>query len=134
MPVQQTLLAAKRSRYNLRVLDRTLTQAKPDAILLWPTRYVDQHLMAAAESYAGSVVAYFVAGVSPTDPTILEQYWGNPGRSTMARVAKRLLHPILGRDRRSRAHLPLRHVMCVSDYERRRVVAAGIPENNTRCS
>ena len=130
VPVQQTLLAMKRSQYNLRVLDEVLMQAKPDAILLWPTMYVDQHLMSAAESYAGSVAAYFVAGVSPTDPTILEQYWANPGRSAAARVAKRVLHPILGRDQRSRAHLQLRHVMCVSDYERRRVVAAGVPEEN----
>ena len=131
VPVQQVFLAAARSRHNICVFDQVMAEARPEAVLLWPTGYVDQHLMATAEALPASVAAYYIAGVSPTDPTIVEQYWAYPGHSALARLAKRLLRPVLGRDRRGRMHLRLQHVMCVSDYERRRVVAAGVPANNT---
>jgi len=129
--VQQTYLMARRTRHNLRVFDRLVMEVRPDAILLWPTEYVDQRVMAAAESLADTVTAYYLAGVSPTDPTIIEQYWVNPGHSVLARIGKRLLRPVLGHYRREKVSLRLQHVMCVSDYERRRVVTAGVHEENT---
>lgn len=131
VPAQQVLLAGARSQRNLRIFQQVAAEVRPEAIVLWPTEYVDQRLMAAAESLPGSVAAYYIAGVSPTDPTVLEQYWTNPGYSAQARAVKRLLRPALNRGRRGRAPLRLQHVMCVSDYERRRVVAAGVPAENT---
>ena len=131
VPVQQVFLAAPRSRHNLRVFKQVVADAGPEAVMLWATECVDQQVMAAAESLPGSVAAYYIAGVSPTDPTVLEQYWANPGYSAAARLAKRVLRPLLSRGRRGRMPLRLQHVMCVSDYERRRVVAAGVPAGNT---
>ncbi len=129
--VQQACLMTRRTRHNLRVFNRLVAEIRPDAILLWPTGFVDQRVMAAAELLPDTVTAYYIAGVSPTDPTIIEQYWANPGYSISARIGKRLLRPVLGHHRRNKVSLRLQHVMCVSDYERRRVVATGVHEENT---
>jgi glycosyltransferase involved in cell wall biosynthesis len=130
IPVQQVVLAAPRRRRSLRVFERVLAETRAEAVLFWPHEYVDRHLMLAAERRPDLAVGYYTAGYSPTQPSILAEYWAHPGRSRRARLIKSLLQPLLGnRDRRHDA-LARKHVVCVSEYERQRVLGEGIAAEN----
>jgi glycogen(starch) synthase len=130
IPVQQVVLAAARRRRSLRVFERVLAETRAEAVLFWPHEYVDRHLMLAAECRPHLAVGYYTAGYSPTQPSILAEYWAHPGRSMRARLTKSVLRPLLGNCARRHDALTMKHVVCVSEYERQRVLGEGVaPEN-----
>jgi len=130
IPFQQVVFAASRRAHNLKVFKWVLNETQANVVLFWPTGYVDRSLMLAAEQIPGLTVAYYIAGVSPTQPSLLAEYWSHPGRSRRARLVKSLLRPLLANDKQQAVHLATQHVMCVSEYERQRVIREGVASEN----
>jgi len=130
VPIQQIMLASSRRRHNLRVLKRVLNETQAQAVLFWPTYYVDPELMLMAEHIPNLVVSYYIAGFSPTQPSLLNEYWSHPGQTRVARLAKSFLRPMFGKCGCPSMPLALRHVMCVSEYERQRAIRDGVSPSN----
>ena len=126
IPVQQLLFAKSRAAFSEKLFKQTLDEYKPQVVVFWPAEYVDRHLMQIAESEEKTLVTYYLAGYSPTQPSILKEYWLEPGRSRSARIAKSLLRHFLSNYANENIALKLEHVMCVSQYERQRVIHHGI--------
>lgn len=130
VPVQQVLFQGRRHALNRRIFGETLASADPEVVVFWPSGYVDPGLMQSSESNNKLVTAYYLAGVTPNQPSVLRQYWDFAGHSMVVRAAKSLLRSWLGRDSRLDPSLVMRHVLCVSEYERQRAISFGlVPEN-----
>jgi glycosyltransferase involved in cell wall biosynthesis len=130
IPFQQLFLMNRRIRRNKEVLKEVCMRHKPEVILFWPNYYLDTGLMHEAESMQQTLIAYYLAGISPFQLSPLRDYWNNPGISTIAKIFKTYAYPFLGKNIRV-FPLKMEHVICVSEHERQRIIAEGVPDINT---
>ena len=129
VPLQQLFFEKSKRNHSSRVFKQVIADHGIEAVVFWPCLYGDYHLMVEAENMPGLLVAYYIAGVFPT-PSNLERYWSFPGRSTGIRAVKSLLRVIAAPQKTGLAKPRMEHVMCVSEFERQRVIGEGAaPEN-----
>lgn len=131
IPLQQLWWEQRRRQTNQRIFRDLLRHTKAQAVLFWPNLQLDRSLMQLAEKTPGLVTAYYLAGVSPTDPSPIDQYWQGTAQSTSARWLRRLLGGLVAQHEPN-WRLNLAHVWCVSEYERQRAIASGVPAANTK--
>jgi glycosyltransferase involved in cell wall biosynthesis len=131
VPLQQILWLDRRRQHNLLTFRRVLQDTQAEIVLFWPNFSLDASLMVEAEKANNLSVGYYVAGFSPTQPTPVAHYWQHPGQSTQTRLIKASLRPFLAkRDQYHSVLLALKHIMCVSEYERQRVIHDGVAPDN----
>lgn len=126
IPIQQLFFAPQRRHYNLEIFFRTLKEYQIDTVVFWPNQFGDTHLMYEALRMKNLLVAYYVAGVSP-DYSVLKDYWSFPGKIWWIRIIKSLLRMVMAPRNSPGQKLILSNIMCVSEYERKRLINEGIP-------
>jgi glycogen synthase len=124
IPLQQ-LVAPWRRHKSLKVFIQVLRKCNASIVVFWPNLYGDTHLMLEAEKFPGINVSYYVAGVSP-DRTNLALYWRSNGKNSLSKLFKSVIRPFSTWDLK-RIPLPVTdHVMCVSEFERKRMISEGL--------
>lgn len=134
VPAQQLFQMPKRRAHNLKIFNQLLADKSPQVVMFWPNIYLDYHLMKAAEALPDVVVSYYIAGVSPTDPSALDRYWAGEAKSGVGNFVRTVLGPLVEKSDDLGQRLKLDNVLTVSEYERQRMLACGVaPENVTVC-
>ena len=130
VPVQQVVFLERRLAHNQRLFAKVLRETGAEAVVFWPTGAVDRTLMCSSEADSELTVAYYLAGVTPQQPSVLRQFWAYSGHSQMVRLIKSVFRSCMGRDSRLDPRLLMHHVMCVSEHERQRAIGFGLaPEH-----
>ncbi len=117
----------QRERQAAAHLQRLVARHRPQAIFVWHAIGLPRVLLQAAEQLAPTV--YYLAGYLPELPDEYIAYWQAQPVRRSARLLKRPLARIaLAMLQREGKAVPLRyeHVICVSDYVRRRLVEQGL--------
>lgn len=128
-PLLQFLFARpRRERHNAAVLHEQVTRFRPDVIFCWNLENLGPGLALAAERFPGVGVAHWLAGRSPKEPDVYEEYWTTPGHRPWMTWVKRLarpwaLHKLAAGD--PRPQLRLEHVAVVSHFLRDQAVQRG---------
>lgn len=134
-PAAWQFFVGRRSRERQAVahLQRLVADFQPQVIFVWHAIGLPRVLLQAAEQTPGVVTAYYLAGYLPELPDEYIAYWQAVPERRSARLFKRPLARLaLAMLRREGKPIRLQyeHVICVSDYVRRRLVNQGlIPEN-----
>ena len=96
---QQLLGYRSDTSANLRAVQDTLAETKPDAVVIWGMWNLSPLVAVEAERIAGSKVAYYFANEWPIEPSAHEAYWEEDAGSTAGRLFK------------STARAPVRNVL-----------------------
>ncbi len=130
VPAQQLLNVPKRRAHNLTIYKQLVAEKSPDVVMFWPNIYLDYGLMQFAETQKGYIVSYYVAGVSPTDPSVVDRYWKGEAKSGVGNLVRMALGPFVAKSDDLGKRLKLRNVLTVSEYERQRMLKCGVPPNH----
>lgn len=122
-----------RERQAVAYLQRLVADFRPQVIFVWHAIGLPRVLLQAVEQTPGVVTAYYLAGYLPELPDEYIAYWQAAPVRRSARLLKRPLAQLalaMLRREGKPIHLQYEHVICVSDYVRRRLVSQGlIPAN-----
>jgi glycosyltransferase involved in cell wall biosynthesis len=125
----------KRKRANRRALRQTLDAFEPDVVFIWGMWNLSSQVAYWAEQWMPERVAYAVAGYWPMQPNAHEAYWQRPARRWWGRAlmapARWMALRALARQRQTYP-LALHHVVCVSEYVREKLLAAGVISHEAR--
>lgn len=124
VPLQQLLFEKRRQMHSRQVFRHVIREYGIEVVVFWPNLYGDFHLMIDAENIPGLTVAYYIAGTSPV-PSNLDIYWSYAGHSVGIRIVKSLLRGIATSKSTMLKKPRMEHVMCVSEFERQRVIGDG---------
>lgn len=119
----------RRERQAVSNLQRLVADFRPQVIFVWHAIGLPRVLLQAAEQTPGVVTAYYLAGYLPELPDEYIAYWQAAPVRRSARLFKRPLARLaLAMLRREGKPIRLQyeHVICVSDYVRRRLVSQGL--------
>ncbi|MDW8319667.1 MAG: glycosyltransferase family 4 protein, partial [Anaerolineae bacterium] len=130
-PAAWQFFVGRRSRERRAVahLQRLVADFRPQVIFVWHAIGLPRLLLQAAEQTPGVVTAYYLAGYLPELPDEYMAYWQAEPVRWSARLFKRPLARLaLATLRREGKPIRLRyeHVICVSNYVRRRLVDQGL--------
>ena len=124
----------KREQENLSLLRETVSDTKPDAILIWGMWNFPRSLPALAEALMPERTVYYMGDYWPTLPSQYENYWNASPRSLITGLPKLLLKPIargiVAREEKPR--LRLRRVLFPSDFMRKEFAQLGIISTDGR--
>lgn len=122
-------------RHNRTALDQMIEVFKPDTIFIWGLWNLSQQIAYWAEQWLPGRVAYAVAGYWFMQPNPHEAYWQHPARRSSVRAlmapAQWLALANLARDRKTYP-LKLEQVACVSEFVRKKLIAADILPQGAR--
>jgi glycosyltransferase involved in cell wall biosynthesis len=116
----------RRERQAVADFHRLVAEFRPDVIFAWHYRGLPRMLLHEAEQLSGVSVAYYLADYTPEWPDEYIDFWEVQPVHWTAKLFKRplaklALH-ILAREGKP-ISLEYEHVVCVSDYVRRRLVS-----------
>jgi len=135
MPAAWQFFVGRRRRERKAVahLQRLVGEFRPDMIFIWHAIGLPRVLLQAAEHLRNIPTVYYLAGYLPELPDEYIAYWRSDGVRPLARLLKRPLARVALRILAAEGKpISLRypHVICVSEYVRRRLVSQGlIPES-----
>lgn len=119
----------RREREAIAHLMRIVNSCQPQVIFVWHAIGLPRVLLQAAEEQPGVETVYYLAGYLPELPDEYIAYWQARPARRLARLLKRpLASAALAILRLEGKPVPLKyeHVICVSDYVRRRLVEQGL--------
>jgi glycosyltransferase involved in cell wall biosynthesis len=114
--------------YNRQCLRQLMGELRPDVVFFWNLQFLPRSLAVDAEAMPGAAVAYWLAGYTPAEPDEFWLYWQSLPAAGLKRTLKSLLAGYALRQMRAEGKPPaprMDHVAVVSDYYRRKSVAAG---------
>ena len=123
----------QREQRAVAVLDETVTRFQPDVIFIWHAVGLSRLMLKAAEQRNNLPTVYYFANYFPELPDEYLPYWHHIPTNPITRLVKQTLAPV-ALAQLQREGKPIRlnypHVICVSDYVRKRMVEQKlIPES-----
>lgn len=124
----------KHEKENLDLLQQTIENYAPDAVLVWGMWNLQCSLAALAEKLMPGKVAYYMGDFWPTLPSQFENYWNAPARNFFTSLPKLLLKPIAkwilaGEEKPA---ISLDRVLFPSAFMRDEFIRKGITPKETR--
>jgi glycogen(starch) synthase len=116
----------RQERQDVAHLRQLVNAFRPDVVTFWDTYGLTRLLLQEAENQPGFKVAYYLAAYFPEQADEYMAFWQLPPVHWTARLVKRPLARLaLHMLRQEGKPVPVKyeHVMCVSDYLRRRLVS-----------
>ncbi len=118
----------QRLEQNLRCLRQTVSEVKPDNVLVWGAWNLSRQLLAAAEGLRPELV-YYLADYWPELPDAYALHWQEPARRSYTRLPKALLSRVARGVLGAETPLPrleFRNAICVSRAVRQQLEHSGV--------
>jgi glycosyltransferase involved in cell wall biosynthesis len=103
-PLDHLLRRPARLRWNLRALEASATELKPDVVFIWGMWNLSPSVAARAERLYPGRIVYSFADCWPIEPDVHQQYWHATDGSGWSRRLRRALAPLM----LSRLYRPVR--------------------------
>ena len=87
---QQVLSYPSIQAHNRQVVECTLHDVAPDAVVVWGMWDLSKHVAAQLEALKGLPILYYFASSWPIEPSAHEAYWDSPNDSALGRSFKRI--------------------------------------------